>query len=284
MDFPRTHIGPHEVSRLVIGSNWFLGFSHTSKAKDDFIKERMTRERIAEVLEVFMREGINITLGTRPDAPQFNDAMKDAEDRVGEKLVKIGTPHLKWGDTQEDFDGTKRILDEFASLGTDILMPHQCTTDALLDRRERCIHNMAEYCAWIRERGMVPGLSTHMPETPIYADETNLDVESYIQIYNGAGFLMQIEVDWVQRMIWRCRKPVLTIKPLAAGKLPPLVGLAFVWSTIREIDLVAIGTLTPDEARESIEISRAVLERRCPGMELQRTRSKASVEPVAVTQ
>ena len=30
-----------------------------------------------------------------------------------------------------------------------------------------------------------------------------LDVETYIQIYNSMGFLMQIEVDWVQRIILR---------------------------------------------------------------------------------
>ena len=46
---------------------------------------------------------------------------------------------------------------------------------------------------------MIPGLSTHMPETPIYADESGLDVDTYISIYNAMGFLMQIEVDWVQR-------------------------------------------------------------------------------------
>lgn len=30
-----------------------------------------------------------------------------------------------------------------------------------------------------------------MPETPVIADETGADVETYIQIYNAAGFLMQ---------------------------------------------------------------------------------------------
>jgi hypothetical protein len=37
-EFPRTEIGHTSASRLIIGSNWFLGFSHTSKAKDEFIK------------------------------------------------------------------------------------------------------------------------------------------------------------------------------------------------------------------------------------------------------
>ena len=35
------------------------------------------------------------------------------------------------------------------------------------------------------------------------------------------GFLMQIEVDWMQRMIRNAKKPVMTIKPMAAGQAPP---------------------------------------------------------------
>ena len=124
---------------------------------------------------------------------------------------------------------------------------------------------------------MIPGLSTHMPESPIYADETGLDVAGYIQIYNAAGFLMQIEIDWVHRSIWQREKPVVAIKPLGAGRVPPLVGLAFSWATIRPLDMICIGCYTPDEAREVIDISRSQLEGRASGVELQTTRSKASV-------
>jgi len=58
----------------------------------------------------------------------------------------------------------------------------------------------------------------------------------------------------------------------------PLVGMAFNWATIRPQDMVCVGTFTPDEARELIEISLSILERRDANLELQRTRSKASVE------
>ena len=125
---------------------------------------------------------------------------------------------------------------------------------------------------------MLPGLSTHMPETVIYADETGADVETYIQIYNATGFLMQVETDWVMKIINNAQKPVMTIKPLAAGRLLPVAGLAFVWSTIREQDMVTIGTTTPDEAREVIDISLDLLTRRTPDIQLQRTRSKSSID------
>jgi hypothetical protein len=130
----------------------------------------------------------------------------------------------------------------------------------------------------IRARGMIPGLSTHMPEAVVYADKQNADVETYIQIYNAAGFLMQVEADWVMRTISEANKPVMIIKALAAGKLLPVVGLAFVWSTIRDQDMVVIGTTTPAEARESIEISLDLINHRIPNNALQQTRSKNSLK------
>jgi hypothetical protein len=88
---------------------------------------------------------------------------------------------------------------------------------------------------------------------------------------------MQVEADWVMRVVQQAKKPVMTIKPLAAGRILPIVGLAFVWNTIRDQDMVTVGTTTPAEAREVIEISLDLLHRRIPEMELQETRSKRSL-------
>jgi hypothetical protein len=148
----------------------------------------------------------------------------------------------------------------------------------LIDRRAGVNRDIDVYTKLIRERGMIPGLSTHMPEAVIYADKQNADIETYIQLYNATGFLLQVETDWIMQVIRNAKKPVMTIKPLAAGKLLPPVGLAFVWSTIRDCDMVTIGTTTADEARECIEISLALLEKRIPDVELQKTRSKKSLE------
>jgi hypothetical protein len=80
------------------------------------------------------------------------------------------------------------------------------------------------------------------------------------------------------RIIRQAQKPVMTIKPLAAGRLLPVVGLAFVWSTIRPQDMVTIGTTTPDEAKEVIDISLDLLQGQVPEFELQKTRSKNSLQ------
>ena len=277
-EFPRTKVENLSLSRMIVGTNWFMGFSHTSQARDSYIKAVMTPSKIADILEVFLNAGVDTMMG-RVTEEIMLAAIEEAQQRAGRKMIKIGTPHFFTQPGKEDPDHIKEVLDQQAAAGVSICMPHQCTTDALVDRFERKIRRMDGYCALIRQRGMIPGLSTHMPESVVYADETNLDVGTYIQIYNAAGFLMQVEVDWVHRIIQNAAKPVMTIKPMAAGRLLPLVGMAFNWATIRDKDMVAVGTLTPDEAKELIEISLSVLDRRSPEVPLQRTRSKVIVEP-----
>jgi hypothetical protein len=275
-EFPRTMVGGVSLPRLIAGSNWFLGYSHTSLAKDRFIKELQTRERITNVLSVFLENGIDAVMA--PPNQLLEEAILDAEDRTGRAMIRILTPIFNVTPGGSPDSEPEVMMDYCKNLNATFCMPHQAVTDALVDRTQGKIRDIDKYTRMIRERGMVPGLSTHMPETVIYADKNDVDVETYIQLYNAAGFLLQVEADWVQRIIAKAHKPVMTIKPLAAGRLLPIVGLAFVWNTIREQDMVTIGTTTPDEAREVIDLSLDLLAHQMPEIELQKTRSKRSLD------
>ena len=275
MLFPRTTVGNVSLSRMIVGTNWFLGYSHYSKAKDNFIKDTQTRDKIVDILEVFLDAGIDTVMG--PMLPLLAEAVSEAQNRSGQDIKLILTP---WFDILPGGDPENRpeaVISRCKEAGATICMPHQMVTDALMDRMYRKIRDIDLYTNLIRQYEMIPGLSTHMPETVVYADNTDIDIETYIQIYNATGFLMQVETDWVMKIIKNARKPVMTIKPLAAGRLLPISGLAFVWNTIREQDMVTVGTTTPDEAREVIDISLELLDRRIPDYELQRTRSKSSL-------
>lgn len=271
-DFPRTTVGGVSLSRLIIGTNWFLGWSHTSAAKDKFIKSYQTRQNLADIITVFLESGVDAIMGM--PVPLLRDAIQDAQDRTGRELKLILTPHFNIVPGGPPEMEPERVFDDCRKMGATFCFPHQCMTDRLMDRMHEEIRDIDTYTAMIRERGMIPGLSTHMPESIAIADKTGIDVETYIQLYNAAGFLMQVEADWVMRIIRNAKKPVMTIKPLAAGRLLPPVGLAFVWNTIRECDMVTIGTTTPDEAREVIDLSLDFLAKRIPENELQKTRSK----------
>ncbi len=274
-EFPRTDVGGVSLSRLIIGTNWFLGYSHTSRAKDVFIKYYQTRENIAEILAVFMKAGVDTIMGM-PE-PILCDAIADAEARSGRAAKLILTPHFNIIAGGPPEGEPERVFDQCKAMGATVCMPHQCVTDSLIDRMHNTIRDIDTYTRMIRERNMLPGLSTHMPEAITIADAIGADVDTYIQLYNAAGFLMQLEADWVMRVIKNAKKPVMTIKPLAAGRLLPPVGLAFVWNTIRDQDMVTIGTTTPDEAREVLDLSLDFLNRRLPNNELQTTRSKRSL-------
>ena len=274
-DFPRTLVGRESLSRLIVGTNWFLGYSHTSSAKDRFIKGFQTQKNIADILTVFLGAGVDAVMGM--PVPILHNAIQEAQERTGREMKLILTPGfniLPGGPPEEE---PERVFDRCKQMSATFCFPHMSVTDRLIDRMHNEIRDMDRYARMIRERGMIPGLSTHMPEAVTIADATGVDVECYIQLYNAAGFLMQVEADWVMRIIKQAKKPVMTIKPLAAGRLLPPVGLAFVWNTIRDLDMVTIGTTTPDEAREVIELSLDYLERRLPDNELQSTRSKKTL-------
>jgi hypothetical protein len=274
--FPRTTVGGVSVSRLIIGTNWFLGWSHTSAAKDALIVSSHTLRTIADTISVFLSYGVDTVMG--PLHPLLAEALAEAEDRTGRRIIRIYTPTFNILPDGPPEKEPERVFDLCREAGATFCMPHQSVTDALLDRMFGVIREIGRFTAFIRERGMIPGLSTHMPETVVIADKTEADVETYLQIYNAAGFLMQVEADWIMRIIANAKKPVMVIKPLAAGRLLPPVGLAFVWNTIRDCDMVAVGASSPEEAREDVELSLDFLARRMPTNELQKTRSKRSLE------
>jgi len=227
------------------------------------------------MLETFLEYGIDAVMG--PVSPVLEEAITETEQRTGQALIRIYTPAFELDSNAASEECAEAVFDRCAASHATFCFPHQMVTDALIDRRAGVIRDLDQYTAMIRARGMIPGLSTHMPEAIVYADRQNADVETYIQIYNAAGFLMQVETDWVMRTISEANKPVMTIKPLAAGRLLPVVGLAFVWNTIRDQDMVVIGATTPAEARESIELSLDLINRRIPTNTLQQTRSKNSL-------
>jgi len=276
-EFQRTLVGGLSLSRMIIGTNWFLGYSHISAAKDKFIKSYQTRENLADILTVFFASGVDTIMGM-PE-PILCDAIADARDRTGREAILILTPHFNFLPGGPEESEPQRVFDRCKEFGAAFCFPHQCVTDCLLDKMHRRIRDYDKYAEMIRQREMIPGLSTHAPESVIIADESGADVETYVQIYNAIGFLMQVEVDWCLRVIKNARKPVMTIKSMAAGRLAPPVGLAFSWNTLRDQDMVTVGTTTPDEAKEVLELSFDFLARRIPDNELQRTRSKKSLEP-----
>ena len=241
------------------------GFSHLSASNDMFIRQtHQGPNSVSSIFETFLEFDINAVLGLFGVDQNLLPAVNLAQERTGKQMIIIDEPIINVDDNPIARLEAKKTIDECAKRGAKFCLPLHSCVEQLVNKNERTIERLPDYLYMIREAGMIPGLSAHMPEVVQYADLNNYDVETYIQLYNCMGFLMQIEIESAVKIIQKAEKPVITIKPLAAGRTTPFVGLNFVYNTIREQDMVAIGTFNPREAAEDIEIALAAIDRRPP--------------------
>ncbi len=266
--FPRTLVGGQSLSRMIIGSNWILGYSHTSASADQMIKRRYADlEAVSALLEAYLSYGVDTIMGLfEPDSPLLK-GIRLAEERTGKRIIIIDTPILNMDDTPKGRAEAKARIAASRAMGAAFCFPHHSSVEQLVSKHKQTMDRLPDYLDMVRQDGMIPGLSAHMPEVILYADRNGYDVESYIQIFNCMGFLMQVEVEYIAKVIHEAKRPVMTIKPMAAGRVTPYVGLTFSFSAIRPCDMVAVGAFTPDEVHEDVEIALAALERRFPDME-----------------
>lgn len=269
MKMPMTSIGGLEVSRIVCGSNTFFGYSHFSAARDQWLKNYFDIPRIVEVMAKCADFGVNCVISA-PD-PRMHEAIVELERQTSHHMVWMCTP---WAPEQDISEGIKWCADH----GAEICLPHTSWTDARLNIAKNEIDGLSPALELIRSLGMKTGLSTHRPEVIVVGDSAGYDIDTYVQPFNVAGFLCSVETDWVARVIRNTPKPVVCIKPLAAGRVMPEPGLGFVFRNNKPIDTVAIGFLSPEEAEEDIKIALSIMAQEQPEMFLTKSRSKAHLD------
>ena len=192
-------------------------------------------------------------------------------------MIKIDTPIIDVTDSAEGRAAAEKVIARCAENGSEICLIHHSSAEMLVSKLKGTMDRLPDYLDMIRQHGMIPGLSAHMPELILYSDQNEYDVQTYIQIYNCAGFLMQVEVEGVRAIIEGAKKPVMSIKPMAAGRVSPYVGLSFSFATLRPQDMVTVGAHTPEEVYEDVEIALAAIERRYPQMERRSSPNKTAV-------
>ena len=105
--FPKTKIGTIEVPRMLIGTNWILGFSHRSMAQSKHIREvNNSAEAVAKQFETYLKYDINAVIGPMVgrlvshggdgliEGGQANvivEAAKLVEDKTGKEMILIPT-------------------------------------------------------------------------------------------------------------------------------------------------------------------------------------------------
>ena len=276
--FPRTTVGGISMPRMIMGINWLFGYSHTGPAADAGIKEKYQRpEDFLPVLKAYLDRGVDAIMGPLSNHPLGLAAVRHAEDVLGKKIIIIDTPALNVTDSAEARLEARAAIKRSREAGATFSLIFHASAEELVNKNLRQIPRLPDYLYMIREEGMIPGLSAHMPELVTYSDMNEYDVETYIQIFNCMGFLMQVEVEAVARIIHNAKKPVMTIKPMAAGRCTPYVGLTFAWNAIRPCDMVTVGAGSALEVEEDVEISLAALEHRFPNLGARSSPVKQSI-------
>ena len=265
--FPRTTVAGVSLPRMLIGTNWVLGYGHRTPSADSLIKTRnRNKEAIADIICNFLEYGVDAIMGLTDTNPMMVDGIRLAEERSGKKVIIIDTPIINVDDNEAARREAEATIKRSRDIGATFCMPHHSSVEQLVNKNLSAIPRLPDYLKMIRDAGMIPGLSAHMPELIVYSDEQEYDVQTYIQIYNCVGYMMQVEIEYIHSVIWNAKKPVMTIKAMAAGRITPFVGLSYSFATLRECDMVTVGCFTPEEALEDIEIGFAALERRAPNL------------------
>jgi hypothetical protein len=91
--FPRTEVAGVSLPRLLMGTNWVLGYSHTSTSADAMIRSRYaSREAVADLVEAYLDYDIDAMMAPFAGNQVLLDGIRMAEDRTGKKVTLIDTP------------------------------------------------------------------------------------------------------------------------------------------------------------------------------------------------
>ena len=75
--FPRTTVAGVSLSRMIIGTNWILGYSHTTAAADAMIRTRNgAPEAISDIVEAFLESGVDTIMVEMHGRRAVLDALK----------------------------------------------------------------------------------------------------------------------------------------------------------------------------------------------------------------
>jgi hypothetical protein len=267
---PTVVLGPHRVTRLILGSNPFNGFCYAIPSLSAHMKEWSTPETIARVLQRADQCGINTW--------QFSyyenslAALRLHQDQGGRLQWILLTGGVMQGDPAR--------VREVAGLGPLAIVHHGGVTDRQF--RAGRMSEVQEYLKLIRDTGVLVGLSTHLPEVVDFVEDHDWDVDFFMtsfyqlsrseqQIRDMLGELplgsVFLEGDPARmcRAIRSTTKPCLAFKVLASGRRaesPERLeeSLRYALDQIKPQDAIIVGMYPrfKDEVAENAEAFRRV--------------------------
>ena len=165
---PTIALGPHRVTRLIIGGNPIYGYSHFNKHFDRHMTDWHTPERVMELLRRCEQCGLNTF--------QNSYAERTLAD-LDRYRAAGGTMHwLCLG--KPDWDQHPEHIDDAARHKPIGIAPHGALAERL--HRQKKYDVLTDLLKRIRDRGVLVGLSAHDPKLIETAEEKGWDVDYYM--------------------------------------------------------------------------------------------------------
>lgn len=268
---PTVKLGRYDISRLIIGSNPFYGYSHFNRIFDQAMREWYTTERVCEVLRQCEQNGI-ATWQLSFQERAIEDVKRHRE--LGGRLQWI---LLSSGQM------TPADISRVAAMKPIGIVHHGGVTDRLFSQGKA--DQVRDFLKRVRDTGVLVGMSTHRPHNLERVESENWDVDFYMtccyqltrspeEIRKMAGELVlpasevYFEGDPARMLsvVRQVKKTCLAFKILAAGRAssPQAIDRAFefAYSNIKPQDAVIVGMYPrySDQVRENAERVRRILQ------------------------
>lgn len=251
-------LGKMRMSRFILGSNPFSGFSHQGPDMDLSMKRYYTTEKVKETLREAETLGINTLIG-RTDH-HIMRIFLEYWDQGGE---------IQWfAQTCPEVGDHNICVSRAASCGAKACHIHGGVMDFLLAKDS--LNEIPRVVETIRAKGMLAGIAGHSSKVFEWA-EKNLDVDYYMcSYYNSAHrderaehvsgmkeCFLEEDRRIMTELIQGLSKPVIHYKVMAAGRNNPEEAFAYVAKSMRATDAVCVGVFTKDKPnilREDVEL------------------------------
>ncbi len=225
----RGKLGPHTISRLIIGGNLISGSAHAGELlyQSALMTHYFTTEKILETWTLAEQNGINTTL-MRADPHIIEHYRKYTRERGG-KLQWIAQSAPEQGDPVEN---AKRARDN----GAIAMYLHGGVCDDLVKKGK--VEAIGRAVAGFRAAGLTAGIGAHLLGTVQACEQARLDPDFYMFTVNRVNYYASPAGE-VADFMKGLRMPWIGFKVLGAGRDQPPEGFRHAFE--KGADFIAVG-------------------------------------------
>lgn len=231
---PMIKLGKLEVSRLILGSNPFFGFSHGNpQASVQEMKAFYTPERIMAVLDEAARQGI--TAVWTPCYDEWVKVWREYRDKGGKLETWIAQPDR----TPMD----KEIMIAVKN-GAKAVCIQGCRIDDQVVAGKWDV--VRDWLKFIHDQGLPAGMATHGARTHLEAEKRGLPTDFYHQtMYRPDDYVPEGLAESLATLD-KLEKPVVAYKALGAGRILPKEALPEIFKRLKRKDGICLGMFPRD--------------------------------------